>query len=109
MAASAMSAKCELNIGKILPYETYHAARKSRPRIASIAARTSTANTAIAVVKLDMPIGHEIAHGVFHFEGKFWRTLTMLLFKPRNLTRRYVLGERAGFMSPIALSLICVF
>jgi hypothetical protein len=31
-AASAMSAKCELNIGKIRPYETYHAASMSRPR-----------------------------------------------------------------------------
>ena len=31
-AASAISVKCELNIGKIPPYETYHAASTSRPR-----------------------------------------------------------------------------
>ncbi|MBA3896132.1 MAG: DUF3667 domain-containing protein [Sphingomonadaceae bacterium] len=54
-------------------------------------------------------IGHEIAHGVFHFEGKIWRTLPLLLFKPGELTRRYVHGERAKFVSPLALFLFTVF
>jgi len=54
-------------------------------------------------------IGHEIAHGVFHFEGKFWRTLPMLLFHPGALTRRYVAGERARFVSPLAVFLFSVF
>lgn len=43
-------------------------------------------------------IGHELAHGVFHFEGKIWRTLPMLAFRPGELTRRYVAGERARFV-----------
>lgn len=54
-------------------------------------------------------IGHDILHGVFHFEGKIWRTLPMLLFKPGALTRRYVHGERARFVSPLALFLFTMF
>ena len=54
-------------------------------------------------------IGHEIAHGVFHFEGKIWRTLPLLLWRPGELTRRYVHGERVRFVSPLALFLFCVF
>jgi hypothetical protein len=54
-------------------------------------------------------IGHEIAHGVFHFEGKIWRTLPMLVWRPGDLTRRYVAGERARFESPLALFLFTVF
>ena len=54
-------------------------------------------------------IGHELAHGVFHFEGKIWRTLPLLAFRPGELTRRYVDGERARFVSPLALFLFSVF
>ena len=54
-------------------------------------------------------IGHELAHGVFHFEGKIWRTLPMLVLHPGALTRRYVEGERARFVSPLALFLFTVF
>ena len=53
--------------------------------------------------------GHDLLHGVFHFEGKVWRTLPMLAWRPGELTRRYVEGERARFVSPIALFLFSVF
>ena len=52
---------------------------------------------------------HDIAHGVFHFEGKVWRTLPMLALRPGSLTRRYIHGERARFVSPLALFLFSVF
>ncbi|WP_375272913.1 DUF3667 domain-containing protein [Sphingomonas sp.] len=52
---------------------------------------------------------HDVLHGVFHFEGKAWRTLPMLVLHPGALTRRYVAGERARFVSPIALFLFSVF
>jgi hypothetical protein len=52
---------------------------------------------------------HDLLHGVLHFEGKIWRTLPMLAFRPGELTRRYVAGERARFVSPIALFLFSVF
>src|SRR5437868_10035814 len=52
---------------------------------------------------------HDFAHGVLHFEGKIWRTLPLLSWKPGELTRRYIDGQRASFVSPIALFLFCVF
>lgn len=52
---------------------------------------------------------HDLIHGVFHFDGKIWRTLPMLVWHPGELTRRYAHGERAKFVSPLALFLFCVF
>ncbi|MBL8267551.1 DUF3667 domain-containing protein [Steroidobacter sp.] len=54
-------------------------------------------------------LGHDILHGVFHFEGKTWRTVPELFLRPGNLTRRYINGERAKFVSPMALYLFSVF
>lgn len=54
-------------------------------------------------------LGHDILHGVFHFEGKVWRTIPELCFHPGRLTRRYIDGERARFVSPMALYLFTVF
>ncbi|GAA4768203.1 DUF3667 domain-containing protein [Stakelama sediminis] len=54
-------------------------------------------------------IGHDLLHGVFHFEGKLWRTLPMLAWRPGELTRRYIAGERARFVSPMALFLFSIF
>ncbi len=53
--------------------------------------------------------GHDLLHSIFHFEGKIWRTLPLLAFNPGDLTRRYVHGERAKFVSPLALFLFSVF
>lgn len=52
---------------------------------------------------------HDLLHGVLHFEGKTWRTLPMLAWRPGELTRRYIDGERAKFVSPMALFLFSVF
>ena len=52
---------------------------------------------------------HDLAHGVFHLEGKLWNTLPMLAWHPGEITRRYIEGQRARFVSPIALFLFCVF
>lgn len=54
-------------------------------------------------------IGHDVLHSVFHFDGKLWRTLPLLFFKPGELTRRYVHGERAKFVSPMAIFLFSIF
>lgn len=54
-------------------------------------------------------IWHDLAHGVLHVEGKIWNTLPLLVFKPGELTRRYIHGERARFLSPMALFLFSVF
>ena len=47
--------------------------------------------------------------GLMNFEGKFWRTLPMLAWRPGEMTRRYIAGERARFISPVALYLFTVF
>lgn len=54
-------------------------------------------------------IGHDIMHGVLHLDGKLWDTLPRLAFKPGDLTRRYIAGERAKFVSPMAMFLFTVF
>jgi hypothetical protein len=53
--------------------------------------------------------GHDFLHSVLHFDGKIWRTLPLLFWNPGELTRRYVHGERAKFVSPLALFLFTVF
>jgi hypothetical protein len=52
---------------------------------------------------------HDLAHGVMHLDGKLWQTLPMLAWRPGELTRRYAHGERAKFVSPMALFLFSVF
>ncbi len=54
-------------------------------------------------------MAHELLHGVFHFEGKLWHTLPLLAWRPGELTRRYIEGERARFVSPIAIFLFSIF
>jgi len=51
----------------------------------------------------------DFIQGVFNFEGKIWRTLPMLAWRPGEMTRRYIAGERARFISPVALYLFTVF
>ena len=52
---------------------------------------------------------HDLLHGVFHFEGKLWRSLPLLAWRPGKLTREYIDGRRASYVSPIALFLFVVF
>jgi hypothetical protein len=52
---------------------------------------------------------HDLLHGVVHFEGKIWRTLPLLAWNPGRLTREYIDGRRASYVSPIALFLFVAF
>src|SRR6185503_13895415 len=38
-----------------------------------------------------------------------WRTLPLLMFRPGRLTREWVMGKRARYVSPLALFLFTVF
>ncbi len=51
----------------------------------------------------------EVLHGLFHFDTKAWRTLPMLAFRPGTLTRSYIYGQRARYISPLALFLFTIF
>ncbi len=52
---------------------------------------------------------HDLVHGVLHFEGKFWRTMPLLIWRPGRVMREYIEGKRAKYVSPIALFLFTVF
>jgi hypothetical protein len=54
-------------------------------------------------------IGKELIHGVLHLDGKLWNTLPLLALHPGVLTRRYIHGERAKFVSPFSMFLFSVF
>jgi hypothetical protein len=54
-------------------------------------------------------LGEEFLHGILHFDTKAWRTLPMLVFKPGQLTRRYLDGQRTRYVSPLALFLFMMF
>src|SRR6476469_3240243 len=47
--------------------------------------------------------------GALNFEGKIFKTLPLLAWRPGDLTRRYINGQRARFVSPLALFLFSVF
>jgi hypothetical protein len=51
----------------------------------------------------------EFLHGVVHFDSKAWRTLPLLLFRPGKLTRDYVYGRRARYISPLGIFLFTIF
>jgi hypothetical protein len=57
-------------------------------------------------------LGHmakEFLHGLFHLDTRAWRTLPLLLFRPGTLTNSYIHGQRARYISPLAMFLLCVF
>jgi hypothetical protein len=54
-------------------------------------------------------VGEELVHGILHFDAKSWRTLPLLVVRPGLLTRRYIDGQRARYVSPLALFLFSVF
>ncbi|TXI89818.1 MAG: DUF3667 domain-containing protein [Burkholderiaceae bacterium] len=51
----------------------------------------------------------ETLHGIFHFDTKAWRTIPALIFTPGKLTREYIDGKRASYVSPLALFLFLNF
>lgn len=57
-------------------------------------------------------VGHlveEFTHGLLHIDTKTWRTLPKLIFQPGTLTREYVHGKRARYITPLAMFLFTMF
>jgi hypothetical protein len=54
-------------------------------------------------------LGEELLHGVMHFDGRTWRTLPLLAFRPGRLTREWVMGKRTRYVSPLAIFLFTIF
>src|ERR1041385_561356 len=57
------------------------------------------------------PTLHELLHEAIdelgHVDGKILRTIKLLLLKPGELTREFLQGKRAPYVSPIRFYLIC--
>jgi hypothetical protein len=51
----------------------------------------------------------EFLASLWNFDTKAWRTLPLLLFRPGTLTREYVYGKRARYISPLASFLLSIF
>ena len=51
----------------------------------------------------------EFLEGVFHFDGKVFRTAGLLMFKPGQLTKRFLEGPRMPYVPPIRLYVFISF
>jgi hypothetical protein len=61
---------------------------------------------------VNLSFGHvaeEFLEGVFHFDGKVFRTARLLLLKPGELTRRFLIGQRVPYVPPIRLYVFISF
>lgn len=47
----------------------------------------------------------ELVDGILNFDSRAWRTLVPLLFRPGEVTARYLEGQRARFVPPVRLYL----
>jgi len=62
--------------------------------------------------EVNIGFGHvveEFLEGVFHFDGKVFRTAGLLLFKPGQLTKRFLDGKRVPYVPPIRLYVFISF
>ncbi|MGD9966426.1 MAG: DUF3667 domain-containing protein [Hyphomonadaceae bacterium] len=54
-------------------------------------------------------VAAEFLHNLWHLDTKTWRTLPMVVFRPGTLTRNYVYGKRARYLSPLTMFLFAIF
>jgi hypothetical protein len=50
---------------------------------------------------------HEATHEFLHLDGKIWQTVKLLVLKPGELTREFLAGRRARYISPVRVYLTC--
>lgn len=48
----------------------------------------------------------EVLDGLFAFDGRFWRTIPPLIFRPGRVTREYLTGVRARYVQPFRLFIV---
>lgn len=54
-------------------------------------------------------VAGEFLNGLWHLDTKTWRTVPMVIFRPGTLTRNYVFGKRARYLSPLTMFLFAIF
>ena len=52
---------------------------------------------------------HEMLESIAHFDGRLWRTLPLLAFKPGELSRRWLVGKRVSYIAPLHVFMFSVF
>jgi hypothetical protein len=52
---------------------------------------------------------HELIEGITHLDGRLWRTLPLLAFRPGRLSREWREGKRARYTSPLHVFLFAIF
>ncbi len=52
---------------------------------------------------------HDVLHAFLHLDTKAWRTFPQLVMRPGTMTHAYIHGQRAKYVSPLALFLFTVF
>lgn len=97
--------------------------RKKRERFSAFEAPTPAGVCSNCSTKLSGPVCHscgqtadtyhrpiwelltDILDGLFGLEGRLWRTLPALMFKPGKITQNYLSGVRARYVMPFRLYL----
>jgi hypothetical protein len=52
---------------------------------------------------------HELVEGITHLDGRLWRTLPLLAFRPGRLSREWREGKRSRYTSPLHVFLFGIF
>jgi hypothetical protein len=53
-------------------------------------------------------VGHTLAHETLHLDGKIWRTLRYLFFRPGFLTAEYCAGRRRLYVNPVRILITAI-
>jgi hypothetical protein len=51
---------------------------------------------------------HTLVHELFNFDGKIWRTLGLLLFRPGLLALEYSAGRRRPYVNPLRVLIVSI-
>jgi hypothetical protein len=53
-------------------------------------------------------VAHTLAHETLHLDGKVWRTLRYLFFRPGFLTAEYCAGRRRPYVNPVRIFITAI-
>lgn len=53
-------------------------------------------------------LAHTVVHELLSFDGKIWRTLGLLLFRPGFLALEHAAGRRRGYVNPVRVLLVAI-
>lgn len=54
-------------------------------------------------------MAEDFVEGVMHFDGRLWRTLPLLAFRPGRLSRAWIEGKRVRYVAPLHIFLFSIF